>query len=597
MPHAQAATAPFSLELPQKAPFKALVTPALEKLLCLPTLNSLYSSLDRTQDNDFLATVLNLLGVGVEVSQKRLDNIPTEGPVVVAANHPFGAIEGVILLHVLHKVRPDVKVMANYMLGMVPEMREHIISVDPFGSTKAAKRNIAPLKEALQWTKNGGLLAVFPAGEVSSLQVKKGAVTDPAWSTSVARIARKANAAIVPMHFDGANGPLFHLLGLIHPRLRTMMLPREMLNKRSHNIRLEVGTAVTQREINSIPNDELLTEHLRLRTYSLKYRRQPPRNPMAAKPEDIRPVASSAGTSAIAAEIEAQPESHIMLDQGDYRIICAQGRHLPIIMPELGRLREICFREVGEGTGLARDMDRYDDYYHHLVLWNKKEREIAGAYRLARTDIISEGFGVQGLYTHSLFKYDKQFLDSLGPSLELGRAFVTSKYRKNYNSLMLLWKGIAAFVCKHHRYRKLFGPVSITNDYTQVSKNLMMQYLSEHHSSDPSLANCVKPRTPPRQERKIAGGFKLSELPTLCPDMETLGRTISNVEHDGKGVPVLLRQYLKLGGSVLAFNLDRDFADAIDGLMVVDLTKAPERALRRYMGKDDARMFRAAHSA
>lgn len=598
MPQAQALATPFDLNLPLKRPLRAMIQPPLEKILCLPTLKSLYSEISGREDSDFLTDVLNLLSIRVDVPEADLSNIPAKGPAVVVANHPFGAIEGVILLQALRRVRPDVKVMANSMLNLVPELREHLIAVDPFGRKDSAKKNITPLKEAIRWARNGGLLAVFPAGEVSSLQLSKRTVTDPAWSPTVGRIIRITKAPVVPVYFDGHNGPLFQLLGMIHPRLRTAMLPREMLNKKKRSVRVDIGRVVPAQKIARFENDGNLTDYLRLRTYLLKHKRQqalaataPPASLAGAVP-----VAPSCGADLLAAEIESQPAENVLLEQGPHMVVCAQGRALPAVLPEIGRLRELSFREVGEGTGMARDLDRFDDDYHHLVLWHKEDRKIVGAYRIGQADAIVDAKGVSGLYTSTLFKFDQRFLDTLGPCLEMGRAFIAKEYRKSYNPLLLLWKGIAQFVYRHKRYRTLFGPVSISNDYQPLSRHLMMQFLKGQMAGVEPLARSVRPLTPPRMKAKLPGGFKPGHIAALCPDIEDLGTALSDIESDGKGVPVLLRQYLKLGGRVLTFNLDRDFGDAIDGLIVVDLAQTPEKTLGRFMGKAEAADFRDYHN-
>ncbi len=591
------AEAPFVLDLPLNKPLRALVSKPLEKVLCLPTLNDLYSRIGGRQDSDFLKDVLDLLGVAVDITAQDLARIPATGPAVVVANHPFGAIEGVVLLHALRKVRPDVRVMANSILHMVPEIREHIIPVDPFGSKQAVARNLKPLKDAIRWTRGGGLLAVFPAGEVSSLQLRKRTVTDPQWSPSIGRIIRTTGAPAVPLFFEGANGPLFHILGLIHPRLRTMMLPRELLKKRD-TVRLAVGRPVPAQRIARFESDEHLTQYLRLRTYVLGQRTATPASattPATATTTHREPVAPSCGPDLLDREIQSQPAQNILLDQGEYTVVCALGRHLPAVLPEIGRLREIAFREVGEGTGKARDLDRYDDYYHHLVLWHKTNREIVGAYRLGRADTITNALGPAGLYTNTLFDYDNRFLDRVSPALELGRAFVSAKYRKSYNPLLLLWKGIAAFVCREKKYKLLFGPVSISNDYAPYSKLLMMRFLRANHSPEGGLHKLIRPKTPPKLRAKRPGGLAFKTINTVCPDIDDVAGAISDIEADGKGIPILLKQYLKLGGTVLTFNRDPDFGDAIDGLMLVDLSKTPRKTLDRFMGKEEAGMFLAKH--
>ncbi|WP_461209829.1 lysophospholipid acyltransferase family protein [Desulfocurvus sp. DL9XJH121] len=600
MHQAQPLDNPFNLDLPLYRPVKAVIQPPLEKLLCLSTLGSLYSQISGREGADFLSDVLDLLAIRVDLAEGDLANIPAAGGAVVVANHPFGAIEGVILLQALRRVRPDVKVMANHLLGMIPEMRDHIIAVDPFGKDSSTKRNISGLRQAIRWVRGGGLLAVFPAGEVSSLQLRKASFTDPPWSSSVGSLIRIAKAPVVPVHFQGKNGLLFHLLGLIHPRLRTALLPREMLNKRCRAVRLDVGRAVPVQKLERFEDDAKLTEFLRLRTYLLR-ERGAGQATVAALPAAAakaqEPVAPSCGPDLLEAEIAALPESCRLLIQGDYTVVCARGRDLAFLLPEIGRLREENFREVGEGTGQARDLDRFDDYYHHLILWNAAEREIAGAYRLGRADEIARTMGARGLYTSTLFKYDRAFLAALGPCLELGRAFVAAKYRKNYNPLMLLWKGIARFVLMSGDIRTLFGPVSISNDYRPLSRNMMMRFLSARHRLDAAWAGGVRPLVPPRLHTRLPGGFRLGSVAALCPDIEDLGAAVADIEADGKGIPILLRQYLKLGGTVLTFNLDREFGDAIDGLMVVDLAKAPARTLARYMGKDEAEAFMARHGA
>lgn len=593
----QAGRSPFQLDLPIKPPFKKMVQAPIEKVFCLSTFDSMYSQI--RGDIDFLQNVLDLLGVSVDVAEKDLENIPEKGAAVVVANHPYGGIEGVILLHVLRQVRPDVKVLANHLLGQIPEMREYIIEVDPFEGKGSAQKNIQGLKRALRWIRQGGLLVIFPAGEVSSIQLHKAVVTDPKWSSTAGRIIRIAKAPVIPAHFPGHNGPLFHMLGLIHPILRTMLLPREFLNKQKKSIELRFGKPVSARKISSARDDDSLTSLLRLRTYLLEKRRHLSQlaasKPLPATLQNPKPIGEAFSPEALEREIESLDSRNVLVEQGEYRVVCFEGRELPSVLLELGRLREVSFREVGEGTGEPRDLDSFDEYYQHLVLWNVKSKEIVGAYRIGCADRIAESRGLRGLYTSTLFKFSKDFLSQLGPSLELGRAFVSSAYRKSYNPLMLLWKGIAAFVYREGRYRVLFGPVSISNDYQPFSRKMIMKVLKAHHSTQKCLTKAARPLSPPRIRSRVPGGFKMGSVAALCPSVDDLNTAISDIESDGKGIPVLLRQYLKLGGTVLTFNLDRDFGDAIDGLMVVDLAKTPQKTLSRYMGKAKAEEFYQRH--
>jgi len=590
---------PFQIRFPDQGNLKSKVLQALElplsKILCLEKLNAIYAGIsDETRRTDFLRGVLDALNIGLDVHDCDLARIPAEGPCVVVANHPFGAVEGVVLGAILRKVRPDVKIMANYLLAMIPEMREHIISVDPFGTQAGTKKNVAGIKNCLKWVRGGGLLAVFPAGEVSSYHITKGAITDPQWSPTVGRIIRMTKAPVVPVYFAGANRPLFHMLGLIHPRLRTAMLPRELLNRQRRTVSARIGNPIPPAKLAGTGDDTALTEYLRLRTYVLGYRCFGPRD----TGEDCQrkePIHAPVARETLLAEVDALPEKALLFENGEYQVLACRGDESPGILKEIGRLREKCFREVGEGTGRALDLDRFDEHYEHLVLWNGKKAEIAGAYRLGRVDEILDRFGPRGLYTTTLFKFKRRFLRGLGPSLEMGRAFVCPEYQRSYFALMLLWKGIGAYVAQNPQYRVLFGPVSISNDYQPLSRKLMMRFLSYNHGGEPSFLKPIKPKNPPKLKSRAPGGLGYKAINALIRDVEDLSGAISEIEADGKGVPVLIRQYLKLGGRVLTFNRDQDFGDAIDGLMLVDLTATPPKVLRKYMGDAGMERFFATH--
>jgi putative hemolysin len=256
-------------------------------------------------------------------------------------------------------------------------------------------------------------------------------------------------------------------------------------------------------------------------------------------------------------------------------------------------LRELTFRAVGEGTGRCSDIDLFDAFYLHLFVWDAHAALIAGAYRLGLVDHILACHGKRGLYTHSLFKYRTGMLDSLSPAIELGRSFVRAEYQRSFAPLLLLWAGIGHFVERSPKYAVLFGPVSISARYAPASRRLLVEYLSAH-STHPRLAREVTPRRPfHARPRTAAPCGTMSASPE---SLDELSRRIAQIETDGKGVPVLLRQYLHLGGRLLGFTLDRDFADTLDGLIMVDLREVEEAVLARYMGKRGAAAFRAYHA-
>ena len=292
------------------------------------------------------------------------------------------------------------------------------------------------------------------------------------------------------------------------------------------------------------------------------------------------------------AEIDALPADQRLVDHGRFRVYCARAGQIPWALQEIGRLRELTFRAVGEGTGRCSDIDLFDAFYLHLFVWDAHAASIAGAYRLGLVDEILTRHGKRGLYTHSLFKYRTRMLDSLSPAIELGRSFVRAEYQRSFAPLLLLWAGIGRFVERSPQYAVLFGPVSISARYAPASRRLIVEYLSAH-SADTRLAREVRPRRPFRDGARTAAANAAMSAPR---SIDELSRRIAQIEHDGKGVPVLLRQYLQLGGRLLGFNLDRDFADTLDGLIMVDLREVEEAVLARYMGKRGAAAFRAYHA-
>jgi putative hemolysin len=279
----------------------------------------------------------------------------------------------------------------------------------------------------------------------------------------------------------------------------------------------------------------------------------------------------------MAGEIDLLPVTARLVASGELAVYIATARQIPTVLQEIGRLREITFRAVGEGTGKSKDLDQFDQTYLHLFVWNHARQEVVGAYRIAATD------QVRSLYTATLFHVNPEFVDRLGPALELGRSFVRIEYQRAFAPLLLLWKGIGKFVARNPRYKTLFGPVSISNQYSAPARALMMSFL-ERYASLPSLKHLVLPRRTMRTPEDV-----LAPLKTLAVD--DLATAVSDVEAGGAGVPVLLRHYLKLGGKLLSFSVDHNFSNALDGLIVVDLTQTEPRLLERYLGKEEAEQF------
>jgi putative hemolysin len=570
------------------------VEPAIERLLAMDRLRQTLETM-RGMANGANAAgrLLEALGITWEAGPEEIERIPRTGPLLVVANHPFGLLDAAILADALPAVRPDVRILANSLLAGVAELSQWCIFVNPFGSKHAVGENARALLEAAAWLRSGGALVVFPAGEVAHFDWKTGTLADPDWNPAMARIAQRAGAAAVPIFFAGANSVGFQLAGMIHPGLRTANLPRELLNKRGRRIRMRIGRPVPSATLQSFSSAQEATEYLRCRTYLLDDRAASPAVPERRLPVWLlpakrqAPVAAARATDRLAAEIADLPPQSRLCDNGEFAVYLASQATFPGVVAEIGRLRELAFRQAGEGTGRAVDLDRFDQHYRHLVLWHEGDGQVAGAYRLGPTPDILPVHGARGLYTSTLFRFREDLFDRIGPAIELGRSFVRPEYQKQAAPLLLLWKGIARYVATRPECAVLFGGVSISNRYHAVSRHLMVRFLEAHRAGE--LAGLVTPRSPYRfPQRQFRHTGTVSHVPA---NVEQLSGLVADLERDGKGVPILLRQYLKTGGKLLACNVDRGFSDVLDALIMVDLRSAPTPVLGRYFGKREAAAF------
>jgi putative hemolysin len=510
----------------------------------------------------------------------------------VVANHPFGIVEGLILTALFGSLRQDARILANSMIAGIPELRSQLILVNPFETSTARRQNIAPLRTTLEWLSQGGLLTIFPGGEVASLDWKEHCVTDPPWKTTAARLALAAGCPVLPVFFPGANSISFHIAGTVHPALRTLSLAVEFQKLSGKTVGVRIGKPISAGTLSQCADADEATAYLRSHTFLLAKRTEPPRPNQAEYHKPVAPVALAGSERLLAEEVAALPSSFELASNSEFAVYLAPASAIPRLLFEIGRCREIAFRAAGEGTGGELDLDRFDSFYQHLFLWNKTAGRLAGAYRIAVTSDVLPRFGIGGLYTSTLFRFRPEFFERVGPAIELGRSFVLPEYQKNYASLLLLWKGIMRAVQRRPEAPVLFGAVSISSQYQAASQSLMVNYLSARASHE--LASMVRPRK--RFQHAAARDPQLKRVATLAADIEDLSLSIADLEHDEKGVPVLLRQYLKAGGKLLAFNLDPKFADVLDALIIADLRSAPFNLLERCMGRSEAREFAQFHS-
>jgi putative hemolysin len=569
---------------PALRPWAASIEPALHRLLIPGEVAEGFAAARRSGAGArFAQRLLESLEIDFALEDGDLSRLPASGATVVVANHPYGIAEGLILAVLLDRVREDWKILANSILANVSEFREKTILVNPFETPEASRQNRLPVKESLRWLQEGGMLAIFPAGEVAHLDWKEHSVTDPPWRLTAARLALRARCAVTPVFFEGANSVPFQVAGTLPiPALRTMGLAKEFLKLRGRTVRLRIGHPIPYSVLKGYRDAEHATAYLRSRTFFLSNRAGawavPARRRHFSRPSAIL---SAIPRDLLAEEVAALPATSELASTSEFSVYLADAEMIPRMLQEIGRCREVAFREAGEGTGKQVDLDRFDPYYQHLFLWNRNEARLAGAYRMAVTSDIVPRLGLSGLYTSTLFKFKPQFFGRLGPAVELGRSFVVPEYQKNYSALLLLWKGITRAVMRRPEAPVLFGAVSISREYRAASRGLIATYLCDRASHE--LAQFVAPRR--RFRDPALRNPQIKRFAAIAADIEDLSLSIEDVEDDGKGVPVLIRQYLKAGGRLLGFNVDPNFSDVLDALIVADLRTAPPALLKRCLGR------------
>jgi putative hemolysin len=577
------------------SPFSRLPAPlahTVSRLLRIDQLENLY---DQARSRPaFFSGLLEELEVETRVSPADLERIPASGPVIALSNHPFGILDGALLTELLGRVRSDVRVLTNRVLGQLPELAPFCFFIDPFERQESRRANGRALKQAIDHVREGGLLLVFPAGEVSHFDLRLRAIRDPEWMSTAARLVRITGAKTVPILVRGANSLKFQMLGMVHPRLRTAALPAELLNKRGQTVEVLIGSPIEASRLETMPDDKEAIQYLRLRSELLARRNESG----AAVATAHAPVADEIAADDLSREIESLPAQTLLEQNREYSVYLAEAPQIPLLLREIGRLREITFRAAGEGSGNARDLDRFDPHYLHLFIWNRTRREIVGSYRIGDVPKLLREFGRKGLYTASLFRFHPLFFGRLGPALEMGRSFIRPEYQRQFAPLLLLWKGIGAYVCRHPEYSTLIGAVSVSNQYSPASREVIARYFEKQtragKAPGPFWPGSVWPRRP--LKGKTVRDWEVKALCELLPDVEDLSGPIADLEPDGKGIPILVRQYVKLGGKLLAFSVDPAFGNTLDGFVLVDLTRTSPEALARYMGKEQAASFFAFHS-
>ena len=574
-----------------------------ERLLGLSVLAKCYESAPKKLGTQqFLSGVLDYLGVRVKAidSQKILPNLPKEGPLLIVANHPLGGLEGVAITQLLLELRADTKVLTNNLLTRIPELQSTFIGVDVL-SKNAARENVKGIRAASQHLKAGGALLIFPAGKVASVNVRSGKVEDHPWNRFAGNLLRRSGAACLPIYVDGYNSRFFYAMALIHSKLRTLLLPRELANKTGSELKLIIGEVIKPQEVKRFNDDRAVTDYLWMATAFLK--RQAGLNNSVSSSISLSsdtdsvtsPVTSEDAelnsVNALCSSSEAILNQLVdcqLIETDSYLVYCAPFNRLGSLAETIGIAREVTFSAAGEGTGNRVDTDRFDPHYLHLFIWDRKASRVVGGYRIGRVDEIVAQQGLDGLYSRTLFDFDKHYLNKIGKCLEMGRSFVHPDYQRLPQTLDLLWRGIGLYVAKNPEYHTLFGAVSISNEHSDLARALISECMLESFCAEQRFLEDVKPLVPLKISGKIWTDAMLASLNHVSMVNKLIGRC-----DPGKALPTLLRHYLSLNGKFVCFSINQVFNDSLDGLILVDLRKTPSKYLKRYLSKEGAANFLA----
>lgn len=519
---------------------------------------------------DFVEQALDHFDFGVTVSERERERIPAWGRVVIVANHPIGSLDGLALLKLVGKVRRDVKVVANDVLSAVQPLHSLLLPVDAFGA-RSTRDNLRAIEQHLQ---NDGAVIIFPAGEVSRMGAT--GVKDGAWRHGFLRFAEKTRAPILPMFVDARNSVFFYSLSMLAKPLSTLWLVREMFKHNNKTMRVRIGDAIDFETYANLPLDSRAKVKL-FRRHVYKIGKNRGEGCFETSAESIAHPEDRQQLRAEIRACELLGTTHSGTTKDGMAIYLYRFDGDSAVMREIGRLREVSFRAVGEGSGRRRDMDVYDRDYDHIVLWDDEALELVGAYRLRRTADLSVS-DTKKLYSDTLFAYRAAAQPYLAEGVELGRSFVQPRYWGR-RSLDLLWYGIGAYVKKFPQVRYLFGPVSISNSYPGKAKDLLVNFYRHFFPATSPWAQARLPYQALQSDgaaRWLRVGYS-EGFTQLKAELSDMGLT----------VPTLYKQYTELceegGVQFVDFNVDPDFSDCIDGLVLVDLHKLKETKRKRYL--------------
>jgi len=551
----------------------------------LSRINREYDKRKNLNGIEFIDSILNEFEIDFDIPEKDLKRIPNDGAFITVSNHPLGGIDGMILMKLVLEKRPDYKVIANFLLHRLDPLKPYILPVNPFEDHKDAKSSLGGMKRSIAHLKAGNALGIFPAGEVSTNKDKH-LIVDKPWEPSAMKLIQKSKVPVLPIYFHAKNSVFFYRLASMSDVLRTAKLPSEMLSQKRRKIKVRIGHPISVEDQKEHTNLEAYTAFLRRKTYMLanvfEKKNLLSKLPRTLKiPRSPKDVAEETNSELMSLEVEnCRRMDKRLLQSKNYEVFLAKREVIPNILNEIGRLREITFREVGEGTNKSVDLDKFDDHYHHLFLWDREAEKIAGAYRMGMGNEIFAAHGIDGFYLQDLFGFEPELYKMMSESIEMGRAFIIKEYQLKPMPLFLLWKGIVHCTLRFPEHKYLIGGVTISDKFSNFSKSLMIEFMKSNYY-DPYVAQYVHPKK--EFKVKLVDADKDLVFDESEADLNKFDRIIDELEPENLRLPVLIKKYIKQNAKVVAFNVDPLFNDAVDGLMYIRIADLPESTVKPVM--------------
>ena len=554
------------------------------RILRISAVNKIYDNNKNKSDLDFLNGILDDCKIKFEIPEEDLKRIPKEGPFITISNHPLGGIDGVLLLKLVTEKRADYKIVANFLLHRVAPLKPYVMPVNPFETRKDAKSSVAGIKSALLHLREGKPLGIFPAGEVSTHKDGKLNVDKP-WEEGAIKLIKKANVPIIPIYFHAKNSRLFYFLSKFSDTLRTAKLPSEVIQQRGRVIKVRIGKPISVKDQDTFKALPDFYKFIRRKTYMLANPFEKSNrlitSPKIKIKKATKKISSQRNSDLFLAEVDALRETNSrLLKSKNYEVFFASAKDIPNLIHEIGRLREITFRAIGEGTNKEVDLDKFDNYYHHLLLWDTVAEKLVGAYRMGLGKEIYKKYGIKGFYVQSLFRIEPELHQMMDNTIEMGRAFIIAEYQQKPMPLFLLWKGIVHVTLRYPQYKYLMGGVSISNQFSDFSKSLMIEFMKSHYY-DPYIAQYIRPKK--EYKVKLKDGDKDFVFDASKADMQKFDKIIDEIEPGILRIPVLIKKYVKQNARLVAFNVDPKFNNAIDGLMYIKVADIPESTVKPVM--------------